>query len=336
MRMAKHATVLQNLSRLQARSLVGVPSAIMAAIPSPTDPTKEQPQLSRSFSTATTSDYRALFLHSTPMMDVRAPIEFTHGALPSARSLPLMSDDERAQVGTCFKQHGQAAAVTLGHALVQGDSKAHRVVGWKAFALQHPRGVLYCARGGLRSHTVQQWLREETGLEYPLVAGGYKAMRRFLLEELERSVASASFVLISGKTGTGKTRAIKELAAHSVDLEGLANHRGSSFGQMPTPQPSQADFENEMSIAMLRLLATTPETKSSHRTRMLFLEDEGRLIGKMSVPMSLRAKMATAPMAVVEVCFYLPLHFKRILLTILTCPPHIILTFKNRGQGTPE
>ncbi len=180
-----------------------------------------------------------------------------------------MSDAERAQVGICYKQQGQDAAIKLGHQLVSGELKAQRLAQWAAFARQHPQGYLYCFRGGLRSQTVQRWLREE-GIDYPLVIGGYKAMRRFLLEELERSLASASFVLVSGKTGTGKTRVIAHLA-RAVDLEGLANHRGSSFGQMPTPQPSQIDFENGLSIALLRLLA-----KSSGP---IFLEDEGRLIG---------------------------------------------------------
>jgi len=104
---------------------------------------------------------------------------------------------------------------------------------------------------------VQRWLREE-GIDYPLITGGYKAMRQFLLQELERSVASASFVLISGRTGSGKTRVITRLA-RGVDLEGLANHRGSSFGQMTTPQPSQIDFENAIIMSLMRLLATGAE-----------------------------------------------------------------------------
>ena len=99
-----------------------------------------------------------------------------------------MSDDERAQVGICYKQQGQEAAIELGHQLVSGELKAQRLAQWADFAEQHPQGYLYCFRGGLRSQTVQRWLRE-AGIDYPLVIGGYKAMRRFLLEELERSVA---------------------------------------------------------------------------------------------------------------------------------------------------
>lgn len=237
-----------------------------------------------------TDDYRALFLTPTPIMDMRAPAEFARGAFPTSLSLPLMSDDERAEVGICYKQRGPEAAIALGHELVSGDLKAARLAQWAAFTEQHPLGYLYCFRGGLRSQTVQCWLRE-AGVDYPLVLGGYKAMRRFLLEELERTVTSASFVLISGKTGTGKTRVISQLQ-RAVDLEGLANHRGSSFGQMITPQPSQIDFENGISIALMRLLAKNAEH--------VFLEDEGRLIGSLTLPQSLREKMEVAPMLMVE------------------------------------
>ncbi len=237
-----------------------------------------------------TEDYRSLFLSDTPMMDMRAPLEFAKGAFPTAVSLPLMSDDERAQVGTCYKRQGQDAAITLGHQLVSGGVKAQRMAAWSEFARINPLGYLYCFRGGLRSQTVQQWLRE-AGIDYPLIRGGYKAMRRFLIDELERSVDRAEFILISGKTGTGKTRVIWDIP-RSVDLEGLANHRGSTFGQMPQPQPSQIDFENQLSIALLKLLNAGPEK--------IFLEDEGRLVGRLYLPEVLREKMSAVPMLVVE------------------------------------
>ena len=237
-----------------------------------------------------TSDYRSLFLADTPLMDTRAPLEFARGAFPSATSLPLMSDEERAQVGTCYKQQGQETAIELGHRLVSGEVRAQRLQRWCEFARHHPQGYVYCFRGGLRSQTVQQWLREQ-GIDYPLVRGGYKAMRRFLIEELERSVKAARLVLVSGKTGTGKTRVIASLT-DSIDLEGLANHRGSTFGQLPLPQPSQVDFENALSIAMM-----TPLSSGEGR---LFLEDEGRLIGRLYLPEMLREAMALAPMLVLE------------------------------------
>lgn len=238
-----------------------------------------------------TAAYRELFLSDAPMMDMRAPLEFARGAFPSAHSLPLMSDEERALVGTCYKEQGQAAAIELGHQLVSGELRARRIEQWCEFARKHPDGYLYCFRGGLRSRTVKQWLLNQ-GIDYPLIEGGYKAMRRFLLEELERSVAAADLLLISGKTGTGKTRVITCLE-RGLDLEGLAGHRGSTFGQLPEPQPSQIDFENGVSIALLKLLAADPQ-------RRVFLEDEGRLIGRLYLPGVLREQMKNSPMAVVE------------------------------------
>jgi tRNA 2-selenouridine synthase len=237
-----------------------------------------------------TANYRALFLSDAPMMDMRAPAEFVHGAFPAAHSLPLMTDEERAQVGICYKQQGQSEAIKLGHELVAGGLRAQRLAGWREFARSHPEGYLYCFRGGLRSQTVQQWLRDE-GIDYPLVKGGYKAMRRFLLEELERSLARVELILVSGRTGSGKTRVISQLA-RSIDLEGLAHHRGSTFGQLPEPQPSQIDFENAISIALLKLLAGS-------QSRVL-VEDEGRLIGRLYLPESLRERMALSPMVLVE------------------------------------
>jgi len=146
---------------------------------------------------------RSLFLRDMPLMDVRAPAEFSQGAFPCAVNLPLMDDQERHEVGICYKQQGQDAAIKLGNKLVSGDIKAQRIAQWQTFAKQHPDAFLYCFRGGLRSRTTQQWLLE-SGVDLPLVNGGYKAMRRFLIDELEQSIAESRFFILGGKTGTGK------------------------------------------------------------------------------------------------------------------------------------
>ncbi|WP_207061063.1 tRNA 2-selenouridine(34) synthase MnmH [Motiliproteus sp. SC1-56] len=236
-----------------------------------------------------TRDYRRLFLEDVPLFDTRAPVEFQQGAFPNSVNLPLMSDEERAQVGTCYKEQGQEAAIELGHRLVCGELKEQRVAGWKAFAAAHPEGFLYCFRGGLRSRVTQQWLRE-AGIDYPYVEGGYKALRRYLLEVLEEA-AAWPLLILGGRTGTGKTKVIERVAA-AVDLEGLANHRGSSFGRRVSPQPTQIDFENALAIRLLKLRESMPGT--------LMLEDESRLIGSLSLPLSLFDRMKAAPLALLE------------------------------------
>jgi tRNA 2-selenouridine synthase len=237
-----------------------------------------------------TADYRDIFLNDLPMMDMRAPVEFTKGAFPNAVSLPLMTDIERQKVGTCYKQKGQQAAIELGHQLVSGKVKAARVEAWAAFARANPNGYLYCFRGGLRSQIVQQWLKD-AGIDYPRVIGGYKAMRTFLIETLDSAVAECDFVIVGGMTGTGKTEVIAALD-HSIDLEGHANHRGSSFGKRATGQPAQIDFENRLAIDLLK--------RRARGQQQFVLEDESRLIGTCSLPLSLHQGMQEYPLVWLE------------------------------------
>lgn len=241
-------------------------------------------------SRADTEDFTRLFLTDTPMMDTRAPLEFSKGAFPHTVSLPLMSDDERAKVGTCYKEQGQAAALTLGHELVCGETKQQRLEQWLAFARQHPDGYLYCFRGGLRSQIVQQWMKE-AGCDYPRIIGGYKAMRRFLIDTQEQIVADSGFCILAGHTGCAKTDLLNTLD-NSIDLEGIAHHRGSSFGKRPAGQPAQIDFENTLAIAFLRQQHAAPQQR-------ILLEDESRLIGRCALPLYLRERMTVAPVVVV-------------------------------------
>jgi tRNA 2-selenouridine synthase len=237
------------------------------------------------------TDYHSLFLNDVPMMDARAPIEFCKGAFPGVINLPLMNDSERQRVGTCYKQQGQQAAIELGHQLVSGPIKAERIEAWAAFAKANPDGYLYCFRGGLRSQIVQQWLKSEAGIDYPRVVGGYKAMRTFLLETIEQTVNECDLVLIGGMTGTGKTEVIAQLD-NSLDLEGHANHRGSSFGKRATVQPPQIGFENALAVDMLK--------KRSAGINQFALEDEGRIVGSCSLPLPLYQRMQELPVVWLE------------------------------------
>ena len=236
------------------------------------------------------TDYRSLFLNDTPMMDTRAPVEFNKGAFPGVVNLPLMTDLERQRVGTCYKQHGQQAAIVLGHQLVGGEVKAARLQAWADFTRAHPDGVLYCFRGGLRSQIVQQWLRD-AGIDFPRVGGGYKAMRSFLMQTVEQAVTQADFVLLGGMTGTGKTDVIVQLE-NSLDLEGHANHRGSSFGKRATGQPSNIDFENRLAVDLLK--------KQDRGIESFVLEDESRMVGRCALPLTLYQGMQRFPMVWLE------------------------------------
>ncbi|OLQ75274.1 tRNA 2-selenouridine(34) synthase MnmH [Photobacterium proteolyticum] len=234
-------------------------------------------------------DFRQLFVNDTPLMDLRAPVEFEQGAFPTSVNRPLMQDSEREAVGICYKEQGQEAAIALGHKLVHGDIKAERIAQWKAFCEANPDGYLYCFRGGLRSQITQQWLKE-AGIEYPRVVGGYKALRRFLIDTIEQ-VAQQPMTLIGGNTGCGKTIMVNELK-NGLDLEGAANHRGSSFGRYVTEQRTQIDFENVLAVSMLK--------KQALGINQFVLEDEGKIIGSVSVPLPIHAAMQEAPIAIVD------------------------------------
>lgn len=236
-------------------------------------------------------DLRSLFLGDTPLLDVRAPVEFAQGAFPHAENHPLINDAEREEIGIRYKKLGQDAAIERGHELVQGETKAARVAEWKRFAEQHPQGVLYCFRGGMRSRISQQWLYEATGIRYPRVKGGYKAMRRFLIDELEVSAREVRPIVIGGRTGVGKTLLLQRLEP-MIDLEHLAWHRGSAFGPHATPQPRQIAFENALSIALLKIRA--------NGNPRFAVEDEHRNVGSCFIPEAIRDHFRASPLVILE------------------------------------
>ena len=236
-------------------------------------------------------NYQQLFLNDTPLLDVRAPVEYEQGAFPAAKNLPLINDEERHAIGIRYKEMGQEKAIELGHELVEGDVKENRITDWTAFTRQHPEGVLYCFRGGMRSKISQQWIYEKTGVIYPRVKGGYKAMRRYLIDELDNATQEITPIILSGRTGTGKTLLLNRIQ-HKVDLEGIYQHRGSAFGKHVMPQPSQIDIENELSITFLK-------HRRNNITKLL-LEDEAVAIGSRRLPDSLVHLMKQSPLIILE------------------------------------
>lgn len=240
------------------------------------------------------SRFSDLFLNNTPLIDVRAPVEFIEGAFPASVNLPLMNDDERHEVGKRYKANGQDAAIALGEKLVSGQLKESRIAAWHAYASKHPDGALYCFRGGLRSRTSQSWL-SDAGINYPLIDGGYKALRRYLIETLDKWVPLIPAIVVGGRTGTGKTRVL-DACDRAVDLEGLANHRGSSFGANLTAQPTNIDFENTLAIQYLKLATDSAD-------KAVVLEDEARMIGRISLPKIMQQTLNEAPIVVLDVAF---------------------------------
>lgn len=243
----------------------------------------------------TPTDFSNLFLAKTPLIDVRAPIEFVQGCLPGAVNLPIMNDEERALVGTAYKKEGREKAIALGHELVSGKTQQSRIEAWIGQIRQNPETVLYCFRGGLRSKITQRWLSER-GVHRPLIQGGYKNARQYLRETIEWFSTEKSMLMLSGSTGSAKTHFLRKAMSFypSVDLEKYADHRGSAFGALNKTQPSQINFEHDLAIHLIPF---------RQLQQPILVEDESRLIGRCALPESFFKKMRSSPLLYLEVSF---------------------------------
>ena len=224
-----------------------------------------------------------------PILDVRAPAEYAQGHIPGALSLPLFTDEERARIGTTYKQVNPDKAVLLG--LDFFGPKMRRMVEEARRLAPGQEVRLHCWRGGMRSGAVQ-WLLELGGLHVNLLDKGYKDYRHWALAEMARP---RQLRVLGGSTGSGKTAVLHALAAQGepvLDLEKLANHQGSSFGSLgQQPQPTQEQFENDLAAA----LAALPDD------RPIWVEDESRTIGGLGIPNDFFAQMQAAPLLVLNV-----------------------------------
>lgn len=226
------------------------------------------------------------------ILDARSPAEFAEDHLPGAINCPVLDDDERALVGTTYKQRSAFEAKRLGAPLVAANIA--RIVSTR-FA-DRPRGwrpLVYCWRGGSRSGSLAHVLRQ-VGWDARQLDGGYKAFRKQVVADLEALPARFGFRVVCGATGSGKSRLIEAFpraGAQSLDLESLAAHRGSLLGSLPgAPQPTQKAFETALWVALSRLDPSRP----------VFVEAESRKVGELRVPDALIHRMRESPCLVLE------------------------------------
>jgi tRNA 2-selenouridine synthase len=234
------------------------------------------------------------FLHfrneGVPLLDVRSPVEYEHAHIPGAHSFPLFDDTERSEVGTLYKQVSADAALMRGLSIA--GPKMARFLD-DALRLSPGKEVgIYCARGGKRSESMG-WLLGQAGFRVSRLEGGYKRARRYYLDGLETGLWR--FAVLGGHTGAGKTRILQALAlrgAQVIDLEALARHRGSAFGAwVDNAQPSCEDFENRLAAQLLSMDAS----------RIVWLENESRHIGRVRIPVPVWEAMRIAPLVQLEI-----------------------------------
>jgi tRNA 2-selenouridine synthase len=235
------------------------------------------------------------------ILDVRSPSEFNHAHIPNAISLPLFSDEERKIVGTAYKQKSRQAAIKLGLDYF-GVKMKLMVEQVEKLIAEHQKNkenksttiYVHCWRGGMRSGAVS-WLLDLYGFKVCQLVGGYKAYRNYVLQQFEKPF---SIKIIGGKTGSGKTIILHELKNQQqniIDLEGLANHKGSAFGALNQPlQPTQEQFENNLCDELIQV---------SSSLSTIFMEDESQRIGLVNIPNPLWLQMRKAEVLYVDLPF---------------------------------
>lgn len=226
-----------------------------------------------------------------PAIDVRSPSEYARGHIPGAFNIPLFNDEERAIVGTKYVSEGRQEAVRIGLELVA--PKLNHFIDTLNSKVAQKNILVYCWRGGMRSASMS-WLFGLAGFKPLTLEGGYKSFRRHAQASFEKNY---KFLVLGGMTGCGKTeilKKLKEAGEQVIDLEGLANHKGSAFGWInQLPQPSTEHFENLL-FNELRLLNPMQPT---------WIEDESKSIGSVFIPQSIFNQMINSPTVVIETNF---------------------------------
>ena len=228
-------------------------------------------------------------LSNVSNIDLRSENEFKKGSIPQSVNIPILNNDQFKKVGIEYKKNGSDAAIALGHSLVKGSLKENLIHHWTEHLKKNPECLLYCFRGGMRSEIAVKWLNE-CGVKVNRLKGGYKNFRNWVISQhLDIENYIKDWIIIGGLTGSGKTdflRSFKE----SIDLERIANHRGSAFGVRDGGQPTQSNFENILTLDYL-----------NHKYKKLILEDESRTIGRAGLPGFWYQKMQSSKLVILEV-----------------------------------
>ncbi len=234
------------------------------------------------------------------IIDVRSPGEYAHAHIPNAFSLPLFTDEERAAIGTTYKQESREAAIKLGLPFfgTKMQSMIEQVEKWSAHYEKtndkKPTILVHCWRGGMRSAAVA-WLLDLYGLKTEQLTGGYKGYRNWVLAQFEKDY---SMKVLGGFTGSGKTEILIQLQKSKlpvIDLEGLANHKGSAFGALgQNEQASQEQFENNLAGALFHISATHA---------CFWIEDESQRIGTNILPASFFKNLRNS------ICYFIDIPF---------------------------
>lgn len=233
------------------------------------------------------------------VIDVRSDAEYSHAHIPGASSIPLFNDEERAVVGTIYKQQSREDAIKKG--LEYFGPKMKEIL-LQAEGLIKEKNtdskviLVHCWRGGMRSAAVA-WLLDLYGFKVYTLIGGYKAFRNWVLNEMGKH---HPFQILGGNTGSGKTivlHALRNLGEAVVDLEGIAGHKGSAFGNIGLPkQPSQEMFENKLSVAI-------QTEKDKYPNKKIWLEDESQRIGTVNIPQNMWVHMRKCDIVFLDIPF---------------------------------
>lgn len=257
---------------------------------------------------------------SHPVLDVRSPGEFEHAHIPGAYSLPLFTDEERKVVGTAYKKESREKAIKIGlkyfgKKMVKMVEEVENLQSSIKNLNNHSSTVdktvlVHCWRGGMRSAGVA-WLLDLYGFKVYSLVGGYKQYRKWVLEQFQKDYP---ITIIGGYTGSGKTELLSALAAKGaaiIDLEAIACHKGSAFGNLGMPkQPTQEQFENDLANALSAIVNSEKWEVSSKKLptthyplHTIFVEDESQRIGEVNIPGNLFNTMRSKPVLFLDIPF---------------------------------